>query len=71
MPNAFSSAPKVNTIASAARSLRCEKYPIPERRGSVNSSLPGNRLKMPMLSCGQAWTQSRQKVQSMFPTLRG
>src|SRR5580698_7263318 len=26
---------------------------------------------MPMLSCGQAWTQSRQNVQSILPTLRG
>src|SRR5271165_473202 len=44
---------------------------MPERSGSTISSAAGTRLRMPMLSCGQAWTQSRQNVQSMLPTLRG
>src|SRR5580700_1910764 len=71
MPKAFSSAPKLNTIASAARSLRWENRPIPDRRGSTINSLAGKRLSIPMLSCGQACTQSRQKVQSIFPTFSG
>ncbi len=71
MPKAFSSAPKVKTRASAERSLRLEKKPTPERRGSVHSSLPGSRLSRATFSCGQAWTQSRQKVQSMFPFFSG
>jgi hypothetical protein len=73
MPNAFSSEPNVKTMASAARSLRRENRPMPERIGSVISSPAGRRLMMPTLSCGQACTQSRQKVQSdqIYPSNHG
>jgi len=58
-----------NTIASAAISVLRENKPIPERIGSVISSAAGTRPSIPTLSWGQACTQSRQKVQSMLPTL--
>src|SRR5271168_3184834 len=44
---------------------------MPERIGSIISSDAGMRLLTPIFSWGQACTQSRQKVQSMLPTLRG
>src|SRR4051812_50159434 len=71
MPKALTSAPKAKTIASAARSFRREKSPIPDRRGSAHSSLAGTRVARTTLSCGQAWIQSRQKVQSMLPVFFG
>ena len=71
MLNAFRKAPNVKITTSAATSMRRLNRPMPERYGSVHSSAVGVRASSPMLSYGQAWTQSRQKVQSMFPALRG
>ena len=48
-----------------------ENSPIDERSRSLQRSDPGIVASTPTLSCGQARTQSRQNVQSMFPTLRG
>src|SRR5207249_12130601 len=71
MPKALTSAPKVNATDSAAQSPRRCGSPTPERVPSADSSLPGTRATTPMLPCGQAPTQSMQKVQSKLPTLRG
>ena len=50
---------------------RAVRRPIPDRRRASASSKAGVRAANAMLSCGQACTQSRHKVQSRLPTLAG
>ena len=69
--NAFNRPPKVNSTASAAMSRRSVSRPMPERRRRSSSSAPGTPTASATLSCGHACTQSRQNVQSRFPTLNG
>ncbi len=52
-------------------SMREENLPIEERTGSRSTSRTGAMAKRPMLSWGQALTQSMHSVQSMFPAFCG
>src|ERR1700682_5185867 len=61
---AFTKAPNTKISASAATSGRFDRRPIPK-------PLAGITAWIPTLSCGQAWTQSRQKVQSKLPVFFG
>ena len=63
--------PMTTTSARAARSGRRENRPIDERSRSLQRSDPGIVASTPTLSWGQARTQSRQNVQSMFPAFCG
>ena len=63
--------PMTTTRARAARSGRRENSPIDERSRSLQRSDPGIVASTPTLSWGQARTQSRQNVQSMFPAFCG
>ena len=51
--------------------VRLDELRFRERCGSCQSCWAGITGSRPTLSCGHAWTQSRQKVQSRLPALRG
>ena len=71
MPAALAKAPKASTTIRAARSGRLLNRPSPSERDRATDRFPGRPARMPMLSCGQAWIQSRQNVQSMLLDFRG
>src|ERR1700729_4092523 len=56
---------------TAAMSMRAENLQFDERTGSRRISCTGAMAKRPMLSWGQALTQSMHSVQSMFPAFCG
>src|SRR5262245_53461856 len=71
IPAALANAPKTSTRTSAAMSGRRPNLPRPERKQSCHNCEPGTLATTPTFVCGQAWTQSRQNVQSMLPDFRG
>jgi hypothetical protein len=71
IPAAFTNAAKTRTSVSARRSGSVREVPDAGAPPVADSSAPGTRAMTPTLSWGQAWTQSRQNVQSRLPTLRG
>jgi len=68
---AFTKAASTSTKTSAAMSMRVENFPIDDRIGSRRISCTGVMANRPMLSWGQAFTQSMQSVQSMLPAFCG
>src|SRR5262249_38321729 len=68
---AFAKEAETNTNPRAAMSDLREKRPTDARCGARQTSKPGTAATTPILSCGQARTQSRQNVQSKLPDLRG
>src|ERR1700722_10531033 len=68
---ALAKAPSTTAKTREAISMRDENFPIDERTGSRSRSCTGATAKRPMLSWGQALTQSMHRVQSMFPTFCG
>ena len=59
---------KINTATSKRPKNLIRRFVL---RAICTSWVPGIEASKETFSCGQAWTQSRQEVQSMLPVLRG
>src|SRR5262245_46463928 len=68
LQNAANTNRKINTATSKRRKSLFRWFPF---RAIWTSCVPGVEASNETFSCGQAWTQSRQKVQSMLLVLRG
>ena len=71
MANALANAPTAITASNTMKSIRLVSTPMLERQPTCAISNNGTRVSKPILSWGHADTQSRQKVQSKFPTFLG
>ena len=71
MTAALANAAVTTMMTTAAISIRELSLPMEERTGSITRSRPGAPARITMLSCGHAFTQSMQRVQSMLPTFCG
>src|SRR5260370_37238563 len=68
---ALRNAPKTSTSTRAAKSVLSANLPIDERKWSRLKVRPGATAMIPILSCGQARTQSKQNVQSRLLSFLG
>src|SRR5882724_623829 len=72
IPPAFAKAAKTSRKTKAATSKRLKNlFRRFLLRSILTNWLPGKEASSDTFSCGQAWTQSRQRVQSMLLVLRG
>ena len=71
MAIALANAPTAITASNTMKSMRLASTPMLERQRSWAMSTNGTRVSKPILSWGHADTQSRQNVQSKFPTFLG